>query len=128
MTRNTPLDLLPGAAVILIAAAFFAFMHWQTGTANLSAYAISAELGRADRLDIGTEVRIAGVPIGKITGLSLEPHTYKVEAQLSIKTGIAIPADSKILVSSGVMSSPYLTIQPGYSTAMIPPGGILKNP
>lgn len=128
MVRNSPLDLLPGAAVVLIAAGFFVFMHWQTGTGNLSVYAISAELARADRLDAGTEVRIAGVPVGKVTGLSLQPHTYKVQARLSIKTGISIPADSKILVTDGIMSSPYLTIQPGRSTAMLPPGGILKNP
>jgi phospholipid/cholesterol/gamma-HCH transport system substrate-binding protein len=126
MLRNNGFDLLVGAAVILVAAGFLLFMRWQTGTGSLSEYAISLEMARADQLNVGTDVRIAGVTVGRITSLALEPKTYRIKAGLSIRSGIGIPEDSRANVSGAVMSSPYITIEPGRSANMVPRGGTLR--
>lgn len=126
MLRNNGFDLLVGAAVMLVAVGFLLFMRWQTGTGSLSVYPISLELARADQLNVGTDVRIAGVTVGRITSLALEPKSYRIKAGLYIKTGIAIPDDSRANVSGAVMSNPYITIEPGRSRKMVPPGGTLR--
>ena len=111
--------------VIFVAAAFLIFMRWQTGTGSLSAYPMSVDLAHADQLNIGTDVRIAGVTVGKITSLSLQPRSYRVKAGLSMKAGVSIPVDSRVDVTGAVMSSPYISIEPGHSTATVPIGGTL---
>jgi len=128
MLRKNLFGLVSGAAVILVAVAFLVFMRWQTGTGGLSVYPISIEMKRADQLDIGTDVRIAGITVGKIASLSLEPRSYRVKAGLYIKSGISIPIDSRVTVTGAMMSSPYLSIEPGRSTTTVPAGGTLAMP
>ena len=125
MHRNNLFDLLSGAIVILVAVAFLAFMRWQTGTGSLSTYPMSIELARADQVNIGTDVRIAGVTVGKITNLSLEPRSYRVKAGLYMKAGISIPIDSRVNVTGAMMSSPFISIEPGHSATAVPAGGTL---
>ena len=128
MFRTNGFDLFAGAFVVLTAIAFLAFMRWQTGTGSLSVYPISLELPRADQLNVGTDVRIAGVTVGRITDLSLEPGSYRVKAGLYVKTGIAIPINSRVNVSGSMMSNPYITIEPGHSAKTVPSGGMLRIP
>lgn len=128
MSRTNGLDLFAGALVVLTAIAFLTFMRWQTGTGSLSVYPISVELRRADQLNVGTDVRIAGVTVGRITGLSLEPGSYRVKADLYVRADIAIPVDSTINVTGSVMGNPYISIEPGHSTQKVPSGGTLRVP
>ena len=116
-----------GAAVILLAAGFLAFMRWQTGTGSFSSYRIRAEMAHADQLNVGTDVRIGGVTIGRISRLTLEPRTYRVKIDMDIRSGIPIPRDSRLGVSGAMMSSPYLTISPGHSPQPVPPDGNLVS-
>jgi phospholipid/cholesterol/gamma-HCH transport system substrate-binding protein len=125
MIRKNLFNLISGAAVILVAIAFLVFMRWQTGTGSLSAYPMSIEVAHADQLNIGTDVRIAGVTVGKITSLSLEPRSYRVKASLYIKDGISIPVDSRVRIVGAMMSNPYVSIEPGHSTMTVPEGGTL---
>lgn len=126
MFRNHGFETFLSAAVILIAAGFVLFMRWQTGTGSLSSYRIEAVIPRADQLNVGTDVRIGGVVVGKVAGLALQ-KTYRVKVELDIRTGIPIPVDSHLGVTGGLMSSPYLTIDPGQSKQTVAPGGALKS-
>ena len=127
MFRNNGVEVILGAAVILLAAGFLAFMRWQTGTGSFTSYRIHAEMAHADQLNIGTDVRIGGVTIGRISRLSLEPRTYRVRIDMDIRTGVPIPQDSRLGVSGAMMSSPYLTISPGHSQETVPPDGSLVS-
>ncbi len=127
MSRNTGFETVLSAAVILLAVGFFAFMRWQTGSGSFSSYRINADMARADQLGVGTDVRLAGVVIGKIAGLTLKPKTYHVNVELDIRSGLPIPKDSRLGVSGGTMSSPYLSISPGRDKEYVPPGGTLAN-
>lgn len=125
MVRNNAFEIILSAVIIMLAVGFLAFMRWQTGTRSFSSYQISARVPRADRLDVGTDVRIGGVTIGRITRLSLEPRTYRVKIDMDIRSDVAIPDNSRLDVSGAVMSSPYLTINPGHHQKPVPQGGSL---
>ena len=125
MFKNNVFETVLSAAIALFAVGFLMLVRWQTGIGSLSSYDMNAILARADGLTVGTDVKIAGVKVGRIADLSLEPKNYGVRLQLEIKSDVPIPADSHLSVTSGVMSSPYLTINPGHSSKMVGPGGTL---
>ncbi len=128
MLRNNLFEIVLSAAVILLAAGFLTFMRWQTGIGSFSSYSISAEMPRGDQLSVGSDVKIAGVKVGRINRLLLEPGTYRVKAQIDIRDDIRIPLDSRLSVSGAMMSSPYLSISPGRSEQTVAPGETLRMP
>lgn len=88
-----------------------------------SFYHINASFGRTDGLLVGDKVRMSGVDIGRVVGATLDKN-YNAILKLEIKSGLNIPDDSSAsIVSSGLMGSKYIEIEPGGSEDFIPDGG-----
>jgi len=125
--RNDTVETLIGAAVIAIAIAFVIFAYRSTGTANVGGYELQAHMSRVDGVAVGTDVRLAGVKIGTVNALTLEPN-YLVDVHMDIHRDIKVPDDSSLVVtSSGLLGSSYLSIAPGGSDRMLAAGGVIKN-
>lgn len=125
MAKINSFETILSGLIALFAVGFLVFLRWETGIGSLSSYEMSAIMAHADGIKDGTDVKIGGVTIGRIIGLALEPKTYRVKVQMEIRSGVRIPADSRLSVSGALMSSPYLTISPGHSKNSISPGGTL---
>ena len=86
-------------------------------------YTVDARFNRTDGLLVGDKVRMAGMDIGRVVNAKLDEH-FKAILTLDIKDGINIPDDSSAsIVSSGLMGSKYIEIEPGGSEEYIPQGG-----
>ena len=86
-------------------------------------YAVNARFGRTDGLLVGDKVRLAGITIGRVMDAKLDEH-FNAIMTLEVKDGINIPDDSSAsIVSSGLMGSKYIEIEPGGSEDFIQPGG-----
>ena len=128
MQQNNVAETLIGAAVVAVALAFLAFAYFRTGSGSLSGYEINARLAKADGLAVGTDVRLAGIKIGTVTDLTLDPKTYLVTVHMRIENAIKLPTDSSLAINSaGLLGTPYLSIAPGGDDAMIAPGGAIQN-
>lgn len=117
-------EVLAGAGVLVVAAAFalYAGMGDKLGTPKGN-YSLSASFRSVDGVSIGTDVRLAGVKVGSVTNLSLNPQTYYADATFTVKEGIEIPDDSTALISSeGLLGGNFLEIQPGGSPQALEPG------
>lgn len=69
-------------------------------------------------------VRIAGVNIGTVTDISLEPETYRAVVHMQLDRSVAIPVDSIVKIyTEGILGSKYLAVLPGYDEVMIQDGG-----
>ena len=64
----------------------------------------------------------------KVEDLALahQGKRYSVDLKLAIRQDIAIPDDSRLSVGGGTLSSASLSITPGRSKTVVPPGGMLK--
>jgi phospholipid/cholesterol/gamma-HCH transport system substrate-binding protein len=72
-------------------------------------------------------VRIGGIKVGAVTGLSLDPKTYKAIVHLRIRSDVQIPVNSTIGVASGGLSpGAYISITPGTSSRNLAPDGIIS--
>ncbi|MGH6827952.1 MAG: MlaD family protein [Rhizomicrobium sp.] len=127
MFKENIFETLLSGAIALFAVGFLLFMRWQTGIGSLSSYQIGAMLRQVDSLAVGTDVKIAGVKVGRVADLTFEPKTYRVRMMMDIRSDVQIPADSRLSPMSAMMSSPYLSIAPGHSTKMVAPGGMLPT-
>lgn len=73
-------------------------------------------------------MRLAGVKVGTVTNLALNPETYFADATFTVRDDIEIPDDSTALISSeGLLGGNFLELQPGGSLDALPPGGEIED-
>lgn len=117
-------EVLTGAGVLVVALAFagYAGLAANVGVGSGS-YPLKASFRSVDGVSVGTDVRLAGVKVGTITQLNLNPETFYADATFSVKDGINIPDDSTALISSeGLLGGNFLEIQPGGSPVTLEAG------
>ncbi len=121
-------ELLVGAVVIAVAAGF---LIWSTGALTgpgRDSYPLVASFPNVDGIEKGTEVRLAGVRVGRVDEVSLNPQTYLAEARLSIPAGIALPTDSAALIQSdGLLGGAYVELRPGGAPDLLGPGDEIED-
>jgi phospholipid/cholesterol/gamma-HCH transport system substrate-binding protein len=117
-----------GAVVVAIAVLFIGLIYTRTGSGGLSGYEIQAQLNKVDGMAVGTDVRLAGVKIGSVSDLTLDPRTYLVTVHMTIRNDVKIPDDSSLQVTAaGLLGSPYISITPGGDDKVLASGGTIEN-
>ena len=128
MPRPNTAETLIGAAVVAIALVLAALAYFRTGAGGLSGYEVNARLAKVDGLAVGTDVRLAGIKVGSVSGLILDPQTYLVTVHMDIRNDIKLPTDSSILVTqAGFLGGQYLSITPGGDDKMMAAGAFFEN-
>ena len=128
MQQNNVAETLIGAGVVAIALVFAALAYYRTGSGSLSGYEINAKLSKADGLAVGTDVRLAGIKVGTVSDLTLDPKTYLVTVHMNIQHDVELPVDSSILVTqAGFLGGQYLSITPGGEDKMMTAGSYFEN-
>jgi phospholipid/cholesterol/gamma-HCH transport system substrate-binding protein len=125
---GTAAETLTGAAVVAAAIALLAVFYVFGHSGGGAGYEINARMSKVDGLGIGTEVRIAGIKVGSVTGLDLDPKTYLVNVHMRLQDGIQVPTDSSLMFNSaGLLGTPYLSITPGGDDTVLAAGGVIEN-
>ncbi|KJH39709.1 hypothetical protein DICVIV_14406, partial [Dictyocaulus viviparus] len=76
---------------------------------------------------VDDSVKVSGVDIGGITGVSLDKATYVARIDMCISKDIKLPIDSSALItSSGVIGSEFVSISSGSGTKLISKGGKIE--
>ncbi len=72
----------------------------------------------------GAAVEIAGVQVGKVTGVRLDSEYFEAEVQMEIENGVELQEDSIAAIrTAGIIGDRYIKITPGGSDVLIEPGG-----
>ncbi len=112
-----------GAMVLLVAAGF---LFYASSVANIGAtggYELSIEFDDATGLAAGTDVRIAGVPVGQVIGRSIDPESFFVTVRIRLEDQYQLPTDSVASIASGgLLGDRFLTLEPGIDFEMLGPG------
>lgn len=121
-------ETIVSALVIAVALAFLVFIQMRTGTGRLGSYELRAQMPSADGLTINADVRVGGIKVGSITGLTVAPGNYGAIVRFQLRDDLFLPSDSAFNVTSPGMGGAYLTIQPGHSQKRIAAGGEFPLP
>ena len=119
-------EVLVGTGVLAVAVFFLVYL-FQTGGAGFAGAGGTTEYGASfravDGISVGTEVRLAGVKLGSVTALELNPETFRADAKFSVPAEIELPDDSAVIISSeGLLGGNYVEVVPGGSPFALEPG------
>jgi phospholipid/cholesterol/gamma-HCH transport system substrate-binding protein len=119
-------EVLVGGAVLAAAIGFTVYagqISGMTGSAQAS-YELRASFRSAEGVSVGTDVRLAGVKVGTVTRLELNPETYFADATFTMDRRIVLPDDSTVLIAQeGLLGGSYVEVQPGGSPFNLEAGG-----
>jgi phospholipid/cholesterol/gamma-HCH transport system substrate-binding protein len=124
-SENTVTEILVGGAVLAVAVGFFFYAAQSSGMSGGGggSYELQASFRSAEGISVGTEVRMAGVRIGTVTGMELDETTFRAETTFSVRDGIELPDDTAVSISSeGLLGGSFLEVIPGGSPFVLEPG------
>ncbi|WP_300073569.1 outer membrane lipid asymmetry maintenance protein MlaD [uncultured Ruegeria sp.] len=122
-------EVIVGGVVLACAVAFGVYASQSTGLSQNSAgYELGASFRSLEGVGVGTDVRLAGVKIGTVTNVALNPDTYRADTTFSVADGILVPDDSAIVISSeGLLGGNFVEVMPGGSPFFFEPGDEIED-
>ena len=122
--KENVVEALIGLLVVLVAIGFvsFAYNRTQAGTAG-DGYMLKARFPNVSGVSPGTDVRVAGIKVGRVTKQSLDPGTYQAMIEFGIDKALKLPIDSSASVTTeGLLGGTYVALTPGGDSVMLNPG------
>ncbi len=126
MARRGIAEVLTGACVLLVAAGFLVFAVANSGRSTSSGYHLFARFDHVDGLNVGSDVRIAGVKIGSVLDMKIDPKSFQAEITLSVREDVKLPKDTSAeITSESLLGGKFVNLTPGGDTATLPEGGTI---
>ena len=113
--KNNKFETLIGTLVIIIAILFLSFASKITNSKQNVAggYDIVAIFDNIDGINIGSDIKIAGVKVGSVSNIKLNDN-YKAELTLKMPKDLNVPLDSIFKIStSGLIGSKFINVKIG---------------
>ena len=122
--KNSVVETIIGAGVIAIAAVFFVFAYTTSGIGKgAGGYHLTAEFENVEGINIGSDIRLAGIKIGAVTRQELDPQSFQARIVMSISNDVKLPDDSTAKVTSeGLLGGKFVAIEPGGSEELLKDG------
>lgn len=110
-------ELAAGGVVLAGALAFGLYTVQATGLSMGGAgYELNASFRSVEGINVGSDVRLAGVKVGTVTAIDLNAETYRADTKVALNDGVQIPDDSAIVIASeGLLGGNFVEISPGGS-------------
>lgn len=128
MTPDTQPSNAVGVGLLMLAGlAALAFLALQLGdwrSPLARHYELSARFASTSGLRAGAFVEIAGVRVGQVTAIELDPGAFEAVVRMRLNEGIALPSDAIASIrTTGLIGEKYVKITPGGADDLLPPGG-----
>jgi phospholipid/cholesterol/gamma-HCH transport system substrate-binding protein len=89
-------------------------------------YSVSARFQSIAGLKAGSEVELAGVPVGQVEGFSLDQERWMAVVQMKIMKSIVLTEDVIASIkTAGLIGDKYIKLSPGVSDVPLKPGGMI---
>ena len=115
---------------VIVVGIWFAFFAWQaaSGGGGRNAIHVKALFPNAGGVNVGTDVRIAGMKIGTVSEQKLDPQSFQAELTLALDPTVKVPADSSAAITSeGIMGGTYIAMLPGGDTKPLKDGDTILD-
>ena len=116
--RNKSADILAGIFVIigLVCMGYLAIKMGQMEVLGNDGYTVYARFTSIAGLRSGADIEIAGVRVGRVTGIGLDQNRDMALVSLRINSGVELYDDALASVrTSGLIGDKYILLSPGGS-------------
>ena len=123
-------ETLVGAVVVAAAVGFVLYaVQFSGGTVTGSDdYSLSASFRSVEGISVGTDVRLGGVKVGTVTGLELNPTTFRADTVMTIDGELLLPEDTAVAISSeGLLGGNFVELLPGGSPFNLERGAEIQD-
>ena len=123
--KQTKLEFLVGSFVLLGLVAIV-YLTVKLGSGSLvggDTYNLEARFDNASGLNVGGSVHLAGVPVGRVEGIRVDPKDYSAIVSISVLSGLNLPTDSMASIkTTGLIGDKYISLSPGADETSLKPG------
>ena len=128
MSRDSR-EIFIGGGAIIVLAFILAFLYAGKeirGTAAAGGYIVNAAFNRVDGLLPGAEVRLGGIPVGRVEAQSLDGY-YRAQVRLFVDAGVKLPLDTSAAINTdGLFGAKYIVLEPGGDEQYLKAGGRIE--
>jgi phospholipid/cholesterol/gamma-HCH transport system substrate-binding protein len=127
--KQSNIELSVGAFVLigLAAVVWFAVQAGMGVGVGGSTYEVKARFSNIGGLKQGSQVLIAGVPVGRVEKIDIDPQ-YAAIVLLNISQRVHLPSDTIASIkTSGLIGDKYISLAPGADGKDVPPGGMITD-
>ena len=125
--QRKSMDALVGCFVLagILALAFLAVRASSPASAAIrGGYELTANFDNIGGLKTRAAVRSAGVVVGRVTDITLDPQTYQAHVTMQMDSRFHFPKDSSLkIMTAGLLGEQYLGMEPGADTEDLEDGG-----
>ncbi len=119
-------EIATGAGVLLVAVGFLAYALVNTGRGGVGGMTLSANFDNVGGISAGSDVRLAGVKVGSVTDLHIDPRTFQAILAMTVRPDLKLPTDTSAVVSTGgLLGGQFITLAPGGATQDLADGGTI---
>jgi phospholipid/cholesterol/gamma-HCH transport system substrate-binding protein len=125
--RGNVIETVMGAVVLIVAALFLFCAYNTSQLRSIKGYELTADFEHIDGIRDGSDVRVSGIKVGSVLGLTLDSKTFLATVRMSVEPSVKLPDDTVAeIVSSSLLGDKYMSLVPGGSDKDIAPGGRIK--
>jgi phospholipid/cholesterol/gamma-HCH transport system substrate-binding protein len=127
--KQSNIELSVGAFVLFGTAAivWFAVQAGAGVALGGSTYEVNARFTNIGGLKTGSQVFIAGVPVGRVGKIDLDPQ-YDAIVHMNLRQGVRLPSDTIASIkTSGLIGDKFIALAPGADSQNISPGGTITD-
>jgi len=126
--RHSLTATVTSSAVLAITLSFYAYAASLVPRGPHATYLLHAVFMSSDGLAPGADVRVAGVKIGSVQSIKLDPDQFVSNVTFAVERGYQLPTDTSLSVSSsGFTSAPVLVVDPGRRSGRLVPGATIRD-
>jgi len=123
--KKNRLEFLVGGFVLLGLAAI-AYLTVKLGAGSFvggDTYRLEARFENASGLNVGGSVHVAGVPVGRVESIRVDPSDFSAIVSISVLSGLHLPTDSMASIkTTGLIGDKFISLSPGADTTSLQPG------
>jgi phospholipid/cholesterol/gamma-HCH transport system substrate-binding protein len=130
MKQQSKQELVVGVFVLagLAAVGYLALRIGAGALLGGDTYPLQARFTNSGGLNPGSNVVVAGVPVGRIESVTLNAADYSSVVSFSVRKDVQLPLDTIASIkTTGLIGDKFLALSPGGETEFLAPGALITD-
>nr|WP_294916610.1 outer membrane lipid asymmetry maintenance protein MlaD [uncultured Neokomagataea sp.] len=121
-------EFITGCGVLVLLVVVLVVAVMGNRSSDDAGYPVHAAFSQIDGLDVGSDVRLAGITVGHVTAETVDPKTFQAQVTFSVAPNVKLPVDTAaIITSDSLLGGKYIALSPGGSDHSVQAGGVMTE-